>query len=88
VNSPKEPIPDKDDFLLEVLEFVHPEAIDKLLAIAKQEGKPIAEIITEALWLYFKETGAIERYRQAQGLADDWPWTEGAEEEPQTEDEL
>ena len=46
-------LPDENDFLLEVLELVHPDQIDKLLAIGRQEGRPIADIITEALWHYF-----------------------------------
>lgn len=65
--------PDENDFLLELLELVRPDQIDKLLAIARQEGRPIADIITEALWRYFKETGALDRYRKEHGLPEDWP---------------
>ena len=67
-------LPDENDFLLEVLELVHPDQIDKLLAIGRQEGRPIADIITEALWHYFKETGALARYRKEHGLPEHWPF--------------
>jgi len=64
---------DENDFLLELLELVRPDQIDKLLAIARQEGRPITDIITEALWRYFKETGALDRYRKEHGLREDGP---------------
>jgi hypothetical protein len=78
---------DDNDFLLEVLELVRPDQIDNLLKIAKQEGKPIAEIVTEALWYHFKETRAIERYRKAHGLPEDWPLDEQFKEEEEKDDE-
>jgi hypothetical protein len=65
MSTADERIPDEDEFLLQVLELVHPDQIDKLLAIARQEGRPIADIITEALWHYFKKTG---------GLPEHWPF--------------
>jgi len=68
--SEKHP-PDENDFLLEVLELVHPDQIDKLLAIARQEGRPIADIITEALWHYFKETGGLPEHRPFCGRDED-----------------
>ena len=76
MKSSEEHTSDDNDFLLEVLELVGPAQIDKLLAIAKQEGRPIAEIITAALWHYFKETGALDRYRKERGLPEDWPFGE------------
>jgi hypothetical protein len=69
--------PDENDFLLELLELVRPDQIDKLLAIARQKGRPIADIITEALWRYFKETGALDRYHKEHGLPEDWPTAGG-----------
>jgi hypothetical protein len=73
MTTPDKHTPDENDFLLELLELVRPDQIDKLLAIARQEGRPIADIITEALWRYFKETGTLHRYRKEHGLPEDWP---------------
>ena len=67
---------DENDFLLELLELVRPDQIDKLMAIARQEGRPIADIITDALWRYFKETGALASYRKEHRLPEDWPTTD------------
>jgi hypothetical protein len=64
-----------DDFLLQALETAQPYQIETLVYLAEKEDAPIADSVTEGVFLWLKQSSWLQHYRQAHGLSGDWPDT-------------
>ena len=60
-----------DDFLLQALETAQPYQIETLVYLAEKEDAPIADSVTEGVFLWLKQSSWLQHYRQAHGLSGD-----------------